>query len=252
MEATTQNKSHVSASVDWCEGQKDDFKELHKAIKTGTVKKNECLNEESGDEFCDQTDMDQRAFADFSQVSEFQKYKGDSSSEEDDSEPEEPEPKFLWAAQHNNVELIKDLYSQNSNLVKFADSDGYTALHRAAYSGSKESLVILLSFGADLSALTADGWTPLHSASRWNRAACVEILLSWGADVNKSTTGGQTPLHLAAVCPDSSDTLMILLLQPKIKPMQKNCQDDTPKDIAKRNANPTDVFDLALPCFTQT
>ena len=116
----------------------------------------------------------------------------------------------------------------------------------------QESLVILLSLGADLSALTADGWTPLHSASRWNRAACVEILLSWGADVNKSTTGGQTPLHLAAVCPDSSDTLLILLLQPKIKPMQKNCQDDTPKDIAKRNANPTDVFDLALPCFTQT
>lgn len=112
--------------------------------------------------------------------------------------------------------------------------------------------MVLLSLGADLSALTADGWTPLHSASRWNRAACVEILLSWGADVNKSTTGGQTPLHLAAVCPDSSDTLLILLLQPKIKPMQKNCQDDTPKDIAKRNANPTDVFDLALPCFTQT
>ena len=69
--------------------------------------------------------------------------KGDSSSEEDDSEPEEPEPKFLWAAQHNNVELIKDLYSQNSNLVKFADSDGYTALHRAAYSGSKVFLTYI-------------------------------------------------------------------------------------------------------------
>ena len=72
----TQNKSHVSASVGWCEGKKDDFKELHRAIKTGTVKKNECVNEESGDEFCDQTDMDQRAFADFSQASEFQEDKG--------------------------------------------------------------------------------------------------------------------------------------------------------------------------------
>ena len=66
--------------------------------------------------------------------------------EEDDSEPEEPEPKFLWAAQHNNVELIKDLYSQNSNLVKFADSDGYTALHRAAYSGSKVFLTYMFNF----------------------------------------------------------------------------------------------------------
>ena len=143
----TQNKSHVSAKVDWCEGQKDDFKELHDAIKTGIAKKNECLNEESGDEFYDesQTDMDQRAFADFSKVQDLPD-KGDSSSEEDDSEPEEPEPKFLWAAQHNNVELIKDLHSQNSNLVKFADSDGYTALHRAAYSGSKVFLTYMFNF----------------------------------------------------------------------------------------------------------
>ena len=35
----------------------------------------------------------------------------DSSSEEDESEPNEPGPKFLWAAQYNNVELIKDLYT---------------------------------------------------------------------------------------------------------------------------------------------
>ena len=142
----TQNKSHVSAKVDWCEGQKDDFKELHDAIKTGIAKKNECLNEESGDEFYDEEkDMDQRAFADFSKVQDLPD-KGDSSSEEDDCEPEEPEPKFLWAAQHNNVELIKDLHSQNSNLVKFADSDGYTALHRAAYSGSKVFLTYMFNF----------------------------------------------------------------------------------------------------------
>ena len=89
--------------------------------------------------------MDQRAFADFSKVQDLPD-KGDSSSEEDDSEPEEPEPKFLWAAQHDNVELIKDLYSQNSNLVKFADSDGYTALHRAAYSGSKVFLTNMFNF----------------------------------------------------------------------------------------------------------
>ena len=81
--------------------------------------------------------MDERAFANFSQVQANLQNKADSSSEEDESEPDEPGPKFLWAAQHNNVELIKDLYKQDANLIKFADSDGYTALHRAAYSGSK-------------------------------------------------------------------------------------------------------------------
>jgi len=246
------SKSQFSAKVEWSEGQEDDFKELHEAIKAGSAQTDEYVNIESDEEEGDM--VDERAMEAFKNYRKDGKLPNqeDSSSEEDESEPNEPGPKFLWAAQHNNVDLIKDLYKQDANLIKFADSDGYTALHRAAYSGSKECLVILLSFGADLSALTEDGWTPLHSACRWNRTSCVETLLAWGADVNKSTTGGQTPLHLAAVCPNSSNTLLVLLLQPNLKPMQKNCQDDTPKDIAKRNANPTDVFDMALPCFTLT
>ena len=114
----------------------------------------------------------------------------------------------------------------------------------------QESLIILLKAGADINALTEDGWTPLHSAARWNKATCVEILLNWGSDVNKLTVGNQTPLHLAAVFPDSSDTLQLLMLHPEIKPMIKNCQEDTPLDIAKRNSNDGEVFDLALPFFS--
>ena len=114
----------------------------------------------------------------------------------------------------------------------------------------QESLIILLKAGADINALTEDGWTPLHSACRWNRAACVEILLNWGSNVNKPTVGNQTPLHLAAVCPNSNKTLQLLMLHPDIKPMIKNCQEDTPLDIAKRNSNAVEVFDIALPFFS--
>ena len=91
----------------------------------------------------------------------------------------------------------------------------------------------------------------MHSACRWNQTKCVQILLSWGADVNKSTIGGQTPLHLASVTPNAGPTLELLMLHPKLKPMTKNCQDDTPLDIAMRNSNSTNLLDLALPCFTQ-
>ncbi len=117
-------------------------------------------------------------------------------------------------------------------------------ISRAAYSNSKECLVALLVAGADVSALTEDGWTPLHSACRWNAAKCVEILLNWGADVNKTTNGGQTPLHLAAFCKNSDESVQMLLLHPKIRPMAKNCQQDTPADIARRNGNRSDWFDL--------
>ena len=114
----------------------------------------------------------------------------------------------------------------------------------------QESLIFLLKSGADINAVTEDGWIPLHSACRWNRASCVQILLNWGSDVNKPTIGNQTTLHLAAVCPNSSDTLQLLMLHPDLKPMIKNCQDDTPIDIAKRNSNAYEVLNLAMPFFS--
>ena len=114
------------------------------------------------------------------------------------------------------------------------------------------ALLLFKRVPVSLTVLTQEGWTPLHSACRWNHAECAETLISWGADINKATTGGQTPLHLAAVTPNSFPTLQVLLVQPKLKAMTKNCQDDTPLDIAKRNANNTDLFDLVLPCFCQT
>ena len=68
--------------------------------------------------------------------------------------------------------------------------------------------------------------------------------------MNAPSTGGQTPLHLAAVFPGSTPTLEILLLQPGLKAMSKNCQDDSPFDIAARNRNSTEIFDLVRPAFT--
>ena len=72
--------------------------------------------------------------------------------------------------------------------------------------------------------------------SRWNAASCVEVLLAWGADVNAETQGRQTPLHLAAFCGNSRDTLQLLLMHPDLRPLSFNCQHDTPRDIALRQA----------------
>ena len=69
-------------------------------------------------------------------------------------------------------------------VVRHADEDGYTALHRASYGGHADVVAfLLLSAGADVGARTADGWTPLHSAARWNAFACVEVLLAQGGTV---------------------------------------------------------------------
>lgn len=215
------SSSHVSAQIPWSEGQPQDFIGLQEAIASGQAKRDEFEAED------------------------------DSSSSEDDEEPGENQPgnRLLWASQHNRLDLMQVLLESQPDLVKFADEDGYTALHRAAYSDNREVCVALLMAGSDLAARTNDGWTPLHSASRWNSASCVELLLAWGADVNSTTQGGQTPLHLAAFCAKSRNSLLLLLNHPRIQPMTKNCQEDTPADIARRNGNSVDLFDLLLPPF---
>lgn len=43
------------------------------------------------------------------------------------------------------------------------DEDGYTPLHRAAYSNNVDIAKILLQHGANVNARTEFEWTPLHS-----------------------------------------------------------------------------------------
>ena len=47
--------------------------------------------------------------------------------------------------------FLRNLDKKDPNLIKFADSDGYTALHRAAYSGSKASTYIFKFLSAQAS-----------------------------------------------------------------------------------------------------
>ncbi len=91
--------------------------------------------------------------------------------------------------------------------MKYQDNDGYTAMHRAAYSNNLEVVKYLLTFEDrhdmpelhQLLVKTEMGWTPLHSAAYWNAFQIVDYFLKFGhANVNAQSSGGQTPLHLAA------------------------------------------------------
>ena len=225
------NMSKVSTTgIAWSEGKEDDFADLHQAIREGTTKRNMYSADNDSDD-CN-----------------------NSSSSEDDSEPPEnqPGPRFLWAGQHNKLALVEILLNSDAKLIHFRDEDGYTALHRASYSNHAKMVQTLLKAGADITAGTeGEQWQPIHSACRWNAAEALEVLLSWGADVNATTNGGQTPLHLAAYCGNSRNTLQLLLAHPKLKSMTTNSQDDTPKDIAIRNGNCVELFDLVQPAYRE-
>ena len=223
----TEAMSKVSTKgIGWSEGSESDFTDLHQAIKDGKTQKDVYRAENDSDP--------------------------NSSSSEDDSEPPESQPglRLLWASQHNHIELVESLLKTDASLIHFRDEDGYTALHRASYSNHPKIVQFLLKSGADIfSGTEEEQWQPIHSACRWNAVEALEVLLSWGADVNATTNGGQTPLHLAAFCGNSQNSLQILLTHPKLKSMTKNAQGDTAKDIAIRNGNCVDLFDLVQPAY---
>merc|ERR1712166_724204 len=73
-----------------------------------------------------------------------------------------------------------------------------TALHMAAWSGKKSSLLILLKAGANVHALAVDNMTPLIFAAQNGHAECCESLLKKKANPNhKISKGRKTALHFA-------------------------------------------------------
>jgi ankyrin repeat protein len=79
--------------------------------------------------------------------------------------------------------------------VHATNSDGDTALHRAAFMEDPTIASFLVAAGADVNARNAKGQVPLHFVIRRGVA---QILIGGGADVNTRDKGGFTPLHAIA------------------------------------------------------
>ena len=130
-----------SAEIEFTEGNETDFKELHDAIKDGKAGQNEFKNHESNSEDDEKSSI-MKKLQEAMKKSELQKQNTNSSSSEEEEEQDEPDsaqpgPRLLWAAQYNKVEILEEILVKNLDVITFTDEDGYTALHRAAYSGSK-------------------------------------------------------------------------------------------------------------------
>jgi len=70
-----------------------------------------------------------------------------------------------------------------------------TALMEAAGSGHDAALLVLLKRGADLTLIDSEGYTALHRAAKAvTTSRCVQVLLHYGADPNVRSFGGNTPL----------------------------------------------------------
>lgn len=102
----------------------------------------------------------------------------------------------LWAAEHGEICILRELLKKQPSLVHAQDADGYTPLHRAAYSNHTDVVSYLLSIGANVHTKTQLGWTALHSASNWNNYVAAARLLAAGADPGALSDGGRRKLDV--------------------------------------------------------
>ncbi|XP_063608653.1 ankyrin repeat domain-containing protein 49-like [Penaeus indicus] len=171
---------------------------------------------------------------------------------EDDPDPHAtPEREILWACENGKQSIIENILEHHPEAINATDSDGYTPLHRAAYSDHVEIVKLLLKSGASVTAKTVDGWTALHSACRWNHYRCAVVLIEGGSDVNAVSNSGQTPLHIAATNPKAHETLQLLLMNKLMKPHIKNSVGETAEDLAIRNGPYGYLFEVINPVLNE-
>jgi ankyrin repeat protein len=82
--------------------------------------------------------------------------------------------------------------------VNFQDSNGSTALHKAAASGDETIAQLLLNKGASVATADKLGQTPLHLACIEQHDRIARILVESNADINAKDSDGNSPLDL---CP---------------------------------------------------
>ena len=128
---------------------------------------------------------------------------------------------------------LEELLDAEPTLAAAWSSDGFTALHLAAFFGQDEAAKILVERGAEVNLVARHASihvTPLHSAAAGSHAAIVKLLLEHGADPNAAQDGGFTPLHSAAQNDDRES--VEALLAAGADPSLASDEGKTPADLA--------------------
>nr|XP_046232109.1 caskin-2-like isoform X2 [Scatophagus argus] len=135
--------------------------------------------------------------------------------------------KLLSKVKCNKTKLLGSTKRLNIN---YQDSDGFSALHHAALTGTTELLSLLLEAQATVDIKDINGMRPLHYAAWQGKADSVLLLLRAGSSVNSLSHDGQIPLHLSAQYGHYEVSEM--LLQHQSNPCLMNKAKKTPLDLA--------------------
>jgi ankyrin repeat protein len=125
------------------------------------------------------------------------------------------ESPLLSACSRPNLEqtLLQTIVSKASDFTRY-DKDGYTALHKAVMMNRLQTVIMLVSLGADVNQREENkrGMTPLIQARLTSKTGerIAQYLIASGANVSLRTTDGYSPIH--QICFDGA--LDVLKLVP--------------------------------------
>jgi ankyrin repeat protein len=144
----------------------------------------------------------------------------------------DPELDVFEAAALGYVDRLRERLTDDPAAASTFSSDGYTALHFAAFFGKAEAARLLLEHGARVDTYTQNALAnqPLHAAAAGRHIEICRILLAADADVNATQHGGFAPLHEAAQAGDVE--LSELFLSAGADPGARSGAGETPGDLA--------------------
>jgi ankyrin repeat protein len=145
----------------------------------------------------------------------------------------DPEMDVFDAAALGHLDRLRHRLEEDPTRVSSLSSDGFTALHLAAFFGKVEAARELLTAGASSSAVGTNDLAnqPVHAAAAGRHIEVCRLLLAAGADVDAMQHGGFTPLHQAA---DHGDGPMVELFLSAGADARASLPDGrTPADLAE-------------------
>ena len=117
---------------------------------------------------------------------------------------------LVRAAQHDDLELLKQLLAGRPNVNVRDERTGSTALEHAVLSSNREMAQLLIWAGAVVNTRDHGGRTPLMLLGEKTTSDAVWDLINAGAKVNLRDEDGDTALIEAAVC-NNLEVLKVLL-----------------------------------------
>jgi uncharacterized protein len=116
------------------------------------------------------------------------------------------------AAALGDERRIRELLAADSTAASAFATDGFTALHLAAFFAHPDAVRVLLAAGAPPNAVSGNAMRvqPLHAAAVQGDPVVLTLLLDAGADPNGRQQGGFTPLQARALRGDVAGSRLLL------------------------------------------